>query len=165
MPKWQARTVGRSAVSHSYVPSGHVDRRARSSPLRRRVPSAASLPPQPAGRELLLVGDLTWAPADVSPGPGIIPPYEQLLAAHYIDTWIARHGAAPGFTCCQDSDLRNPASKLIERIDHVFVASALKNVLASERIGDNVRDKTQALPGRPALWPSDHAGIAASLRS
>ena len=119
--------------------------------------------PLPTGSELVLVGDLNSAPTDDSPGAGIVPPYRQFLAARYVDTWAARNGRAPGPTCCQDEDLRNAASKLTDRIDHVLVATPPVLVLKAVRIGENVADKTGSSPGRPALWPSDHAGVATRL--
>ena len=119
--------------------------------------------PLPKQSELVLVGDLNSAPTEVSPGGGIVPPYQQLIAAHYRDTWVARNGRAAGPTCCQDEDLRNGASKLADRIDHVFVVTPPVLVLKAVRIGENVADKTRSAPGRPALWPSDHAGVATRL--
>ena len=117
----------------------------------------------PAGSALILVGDLNSAPTEKSPAPGIVPPYRQLVTAGYLDSWAARNGRRPGPTCCQDEDLRNRASKLTDRIDHVFVATKPVLVTGAERIGENVADKTPWLPGRPALWPSDHAGVSTSL--
>ena len=118
----------------------------------------------PRGSALILVGDLNSAPTDRSPAAGIVPPYRQLVQAGYLDSWVARNGRRPGPTCCQDEDLRNPRSKLSDRIDHVLVATGPVLVTGAERIGENVADKTPWLPGRPALWPSDHAGVSTSLR-
>ena len=117
----------------------------------------------PSGSALILVGDFNSAPTDISPAPGIVPPYQQLVQAGYLDSWAARYGRRPGPTCCQDEDLRNGVSKLSDRIDHVLVATGPVLVTGAERIGENVADKTPWKPGRPALWPSDHAGVATGL--
>ena len=119
--------------------------------------------PLPRNGELVLAGDLNSAPTDRSPGAGIVPPYRLFLAAGYIDTWTAYKGAAPGLTCCQDADLRNDRSKLTDRIDHVLVGTPPVLVLDATRIGENVADRTPASPTRPALWPSDHAGVSTRL--
>lgn len=119
--------------------------------------------PLPKNSELILAGDLNSAPTDTSPGAGIIPPYRQLLAADYVDTWTAYKGSIPGLTCCQDADLRNARARFTQRIDHVLVGSPPVLVLNATRIGENVADKTPALPTKPALWPSDHAGVSTRL--
>ena len=119
--------------------------------------------PLPVGSELILVGDLNSAPTDQSPGGSIVPPYKQLATAGYLDTWKARNGSALGATCCQDGDLRNGATKLTDRIDHILVATPPVLVLQAVRIGENVADKTPASSGKPALWPSDHAGVVTRL--
>ncbi|MFZ1430274.1 MAG: endonuclease/exonuclease/phosphatase family protein [Geminicoccaceae bacterium] len=119
--------------------------------------------PNPKNSELVLAGDLNSAPTDRSPGGGIVPPYRLFLAAGYRDTWTAYKGTTPDPTCCQDADLRNGRSKLTDRIDHVFVGSPPVLVLNATRIGENVADRTPAGPTRPALWPSDHAGVSTRL--
>lgn len=119
--------------------------------------------PLPKNSELVLAGDLNSAPTDRSPGVEIVPPYRQFLAAGFIDTWAAYKGTAPGPTCCQDADLRNDRSKLTDRVDHVFVGSPPVLVLNATRIGENVADRTPVGPTRPALWPSDHAGVSTRL--
>lgn len=114
------------------------------------------------GRELVLVGDLNSAPSDVSPAPGIVPPYQAFAAAGWIDTWrLARR--TPGFTCCQAADLRNVPSELFKRIDFVLAGTAPVTVPATYRIGEALGDRTPG-PVRPRLWPSDHAGVVADLR-
>ena len=115
------------------------------------------------GRELVLVGDMNSAPTDVSPGASITPPYRLFAAAGFRDAWPASGNPVPGFTCCQAADLRNPQSELFKRIDLILIGSRPVRVRGSERLGESFADKTPARPGRPALWPSDHAGVAAAL--
>jgi endonuclease/exonuclease/phosphatase family metal-dependent hydrolase len=116
------------------------------------------------GRKLILVGDTNSAPTNTSPAPGIVPPYQQFAAAGYLDAWTSSRGTAAGFTCCQAADLRNKHSELFERIDQILVGTPPLFVRKIKRLGENPADRTIALPHRPALWPSDHAGLAAVLQ-
>jgi endonuclease/exonuclease/phosphatase family metal-dependent hydrolase len=122
----------------------------------------------PARRRLILVGDTNSSPEDEPiPGPlplrppfdqGIVPPYQQFVAAGFTDAWALRARLDPGFTCCQAADLLNPVSSLDQRIDMVFTRDAPER--AQMRVfGDRQIDRT-----RSGLWPSDHAGLAARLR-
>src|SRR5205085_7514451 len=45
--------------------------------------------------------------------------YQLLIDAGFADAWKEAHPSAPGFTCCQDPDLRHP-SELSQRIDLVM---------------------------------------------
>lgn len=116
------------------------------------------------GRELVLVGDMNSSPPERSPGAGIVPPYRQFAVAGYLDAWPAFQGRQPGFTCCQAADLQNAPSELFKRIDLVLVGTPPVLVRGANRIGENLADRTPSSPGRPALWPSDHAGVTARLR-
>lgn len=118
--------------------------------------------PLPVGSRTVLVGDMNSSPRDVSPGPGIEPPYQQFAAAGYLDAWKAR-SRSPGSTCCQDEDLSNVPSKLDSRIDFVLVVNPPALVKAADRLGEVLEDRTPWAPGRPRLWPSDHAGVTARL--
>ena len=64
--------------------------------------------------------------------------------------------SAVGDTCCFVADLRPPSS-LYERVDLVLVRGAL-TPKASYRVGT---DPLAALGNR---WPSDHAGVVATIR-
>lgn len=44
-----------------------------------------------------------------------------------------------------------------------FVGSPRVLVMNTTRIGENVADRTPAGPTKPALWPSDHAGVSTRL--
>ena len=70
-------------------------------------------------------------------------------------------GNRPGLTCCQDADLSNRRSLLYERIDMIFWWDEPARVTA-RLVGDTVSDKT--FPPGLGLWPSDHAGVWASLQ-
>ena len=121
----------------------------------------ATTPPE---RALIVVGDINSAPEDqpiALPPPFGTPPYQQFVAAGYTDAWEAMPGNRPGLTCCQDADLSNRRSLLYERIDMIFSWDEPARVTA-RLVGDKVSDKT--FPPGLGLWPSDHAGVWASLQ-
>lgn len=99
-------------------------------------------------RPVIAAGDFNFDPTT--------PPYRLTRGFGFADAWRRVHPHDPGFTCCQDADLRNPSSHLDERIDYVFArggfaptAAALVGAAQADRVG--------------GLWPSDHAGVAATL--
>jgi hypothetical protein len=115
-----------------------------------------------AMRPLVLVGDFNSA-ADGSgteivitdPLPFTGTTYD-LLTAFYADA--ALEVDATGDTCCQDADLLNDASDLTSRIDLILYNGAVEPLMA-EVVGDEPADRTAG-----GLWPSDHAGVVATLR-
>jgi endonuclease/exonuclease/phosphatase family metal-dependent hydrolase len=95
------------------------------------------------------------------------------------DAWKLLHPNQPGFTCCQDPKLRNTRSNLDlppcppgspvpppgstattcpHRID-LILFRGLAGVDNMKVFGDLPPDRTPS-----GLWPSDHAGIVATLR-
>lgn len=115
---------------------------------------------------LVLVGDFNSSPTDpIDPNTGVVPPYQQLSWAGYIDAWLQGEDAAqPGFTCCQSEDLSNTVSQMSERIDYIFYRSDVtalgdKTEIEIETLGDEEGDKTPS-----GLWPSDHAGVTAEMK-
>lgn len=82
--------------------------------------------------------------------------YAQLTKAWFRDAWSVNPGE-PGLTCCQNSTLTNPASALRSRIDLVLTHGAVRPLTASV-VGDTLIGAT------PPLWPSDHAGVVATVR-
>jgi len=73
----------------------------------------------------------------------------------WTDAWVAAHGPDAGFTCGQsDPLLRNPTSTLDHRIDYVMVRALAV---------DDCRLVGHQAPMPSGLWPSDHAGVVASL--
>jgi endonuclease/exonuclease/phosphatase family metal-dependent hydrolase len=83
--------------------------------------------------------------------------YAAMLAAGFTDGWLEQ-GSGDGFTYGQAPDLLNDPSLLDERIDFVFHRGGLRT-LSIEVVGDELADRTAS--GR---WPSDHAGVLATLR-
>ncbi|MDH3646865.1 MAG: endonuclease/exonuclease/phosphatase family protein [Gammaproteobacteria bacterium] len=105
---------------------------------------------------VILLGDFNASP-DAAPELA----YAQLIDAGFVDTWLQFAPADPGFTCCHIETLNNPLPELSSRIDIVFVRNAATPaaiVIHSEVVGDEIGDQT---PG--GLWPSDHAGVFATL--
>ena len=85
------------------------------------------------------------------------PAYRMFLEAGFEDAWTVAHGDEPGLTCCQAADLRNPESALYERIDLVLFRGPFE-VLTVDRTGETPEARTTS-----GLWPSDHAGVVATL--
>src|SRR4029453_3747253 len=111
----------------------------------------------PVGRSVIVVGDLNSSP-DVAPIAQIPSPYRQFTSAQFFDAWLLRPGNAPGLTCCQAADLKNPRSALSERIDLIFT-NFLPRKVKARLVGHRAAEKPR--PNR--LWPSDHAGVVAEL--
>lgn len=100
-----------------------------------------------APRAVIAVGDLNSA-ADGS----TTSTYRDLARAGFRDA-----AAGVGDTCCQSALLADPVSRLHSRIDLVLVHGAAQPVSAV-RVGDT------PFQLRPPFWPSDHAGVVATLR-
>lgn len=113
---------------------------------------------------VVLVGDFNSA-ADGSQ----TPTYGDILEAGYFDVWNRTRHRDPGYTCCQAKDLRNEEAQLDQRLDIVFVrdvggptevaAAGLAGSAQVTIVGDDPADRTAG-----GLWPSDHAGVVATLR-
>jgi endonuclease/exonuclease/phosphatase family protein/PEP-CTERM motif-containing protein len=101
---------------------------------------------------LVFVGDYN-SPAD---GTGSAT-YGNLIAAGFQDSWSQVHPGDSGYTSTQNADLMNPTSLLSERIDLVLHRGGL-SAISAELVGEDLADRTPS-----GLWPSDHAGIAATL--
>ena len=84
------------------------------------------------------------------------PTYTKLKDVDFIDAWLLK-GKGTGFTCCQADDLLNPNSSLTERIDLVMFRGNFE-VKDIGIVGNSQKDRTIS-----GLWPSDHAGVVASL--
>jgi len=95
----------------------------------------------------IIAGDFNSDPAD----PGDDNAYNTVIAAGFID--VAKRTA----TCCQNETVNNPTSELKTWIDHIVVRPRMK-VLRTTVLGNRESDRIQG------LWPSDHAGIVATIR-
>jgi endonuclease/exonuclease/phosphatase family metal-dependent hydrolase len=116
----------------------------------------------PADRKLIVVGDINSSPKDVITQVGgvtIVPPYIQLAAAGFSDSFVVDPRVRDGFTCCQAEDLRNTPSQLNQRID-VIVSRERPASASDEVVGSRPGERTLI----NHLWPSDHAGVVARLQ-
>lgn len=111
--------------------------------------------PDPRGAPLIVVGDFNSGPDDATIAD-VTPPYAQLTSVYH-DVWLQAGGGAPGLTCCHEADLRNTESTLTHRIDLVFTGTVPEEA-AAVVLGDEPQDRTPS-----GLWPSDHAGVAATV--
>jgi endonuclease/exonuclease/phosphatase family metal-dependent hydrolase len=96
----------------------------------------------------VLVGDLNSLPG--TEGAALV------AGAGFTDVWAALHPRRDGFTCCWPEELANTEPGLDQRIDYVMVRDV--RPLTARIVGEAPRDH------RSGLWPSDHAGVVASLR-
>lgn len=84
--------------------------------------------------------------------------YANLIAVGFVDAWSQANLGDPGLTCCHLELLNNPDSSVFtRRIDLVLFRGGF-GVVGAERVGEEPADKTSS-----GLWPSDHAGVAATL--
>ncbi len=100
---------------------------------------------------VVLVGDLNSRPDDSTGAYGLAK------LAGYSDAWEDVHGIGGGFTSGQPDDLNNPVSTIDHRIDYVLF-SRRTSAVSAEVIGEEQGDRTPS-----GLWPSDHAGVVATL--
>lgn len=91
--------------------------------------------------------------------------YDEVLDAGFVDTWLIGAPRAAGYTANQAPDLLNPFSELFQRIDFIFYrdeftsrTGELRGTVQAERVGEEQADRTVS-----GLWPSDHAGVSATL--
>jgi endonuclease/exonuclease/phosphatase family metal-dependent hydrolase len=102
---------------------------------------------------VVLVGDLNSEPDDTAGA------YGTFAAAGYVDAWVVVHGQAGGDTAGQPELLDNVPSKLDHRVDYVLYQPRGLEAVAAEVIGEELDDRTPT-----GLWPSDHAGVVATLQ-
>jgi endonuclease/exonuclease/phosphatase family metal-dependent hydrolase len=105
--------------------------------------------PAKAGGAVIAVGDFNSA-ADGS----TTTTYADLTKSYFDDAWSSDD---PGYTCCQNDTLTNFPSGLGSSIDFVFTHGA-SGALGAAVIGD------APFQMAPPLWPSDHAGVVATVR-
>jgi len=102
-----------------------------------------------SGQPQLVVGDFNATPSDLCVGLPCGP--AELLTAGFTNT-----GAGLGPTCCQSPDLSNTVSILNREYDYIF-ESGFSSVDSAALVGN------QPFENVPPLWPSDHAGVVATL--
>jgi endonuclease/exonuclease/phosphatase family metal-dependent hydrolase len=105
---------------------------------------------------VVMAGDFN-IPADSGLDPSF-PAYQAIINAGFTDAWQSKRAPDPGFTAHQAENLLNSTSLLSQRIDLVLFRGAF-GVADISLIGNQQADRTAS-----GLWPSDHAGVAATLR-
>ncbi len=81
--------------------------------------------------------------------------YDLVRQAGLGDAWAAANPGRPGYTCCRSADLSG--GTLDQRIDMIFTRGAFR-VTRAWLVGAAASDRTPS-----GLWPSDHAGVVATL--
>jgi endonuclease/exonuclease/phosphatase family metal-dependent hydrolase len=113
----------------------------------------------PADVPAIVMGDLNDEPGS--------PMYQELVAAGMIDVWRELRPGVAGYTCCHDDDLGNRVARFDEHIDYILARgfgtgpAGLQGTISL--FGDQPSERV-AGPVHP-LWPSDHAGLSATLLS
>jgi endonuclease/exonuclease/phosphatase family metal-dependent hydrolase len=105
---------------------------------------------------VVMAGDFN-ARADAPQDP-TFQTYQAAISAGFVDAWSKTHPFDPGSTCCQAPDLLNARSTLNQRIDLVLFRGAV-SIVDIHLIGAKGGDRTPS-----GLWPSDHAGVVATLQ-
>lgn len=118
---------------------------------------------------VVLLGDFNSGPGDD------LTAYRALTEAGFVDVWTTSGYRGPGLTCCSHSDLANPTTLGVydQRIDLVLVRERFRRGpldLAGHFedaqiavLGEEASERLVA-PAGYRLWPSDHAGVVATLR-
>jgi endonuclease/exonuclease/phosphatase family metal-dependent hydrolase len=91
--------------------------------------------------------------------------YDNLIHAGFKDAWSITHPRELGNTWGHAADLRNTTVDLTQRLDLVLFRNTLSVTpnlcgLDADVVGDELGDRTPS-----GLWPSDHAGVVATLRA
>jgi hypothetical protein len=120
--------------------------------------------------KVIVVGDLNSNAEGDASDPSWTETYGKFMDAGFTDSWnvAARSQNDVGFTCCTAKDLMGP-TEFDERIDFVLFRSPFDDDQNGQRRGwvhvDIVGTGPFDMTDDSGLWPSDHAGLAAVLRS
>jgi endonuclease/exonuclease/phosphatase family metal-dependent hydrolase len=108
--------------------------------------------PANTSMNVVMAGDFN-SPAD---GSGT-PTYSLLIASGFTDAWTQTQPGDAGYTYGNTADLLNPVALSFQpqRIDLVLFKGDV-TAQSMDRVGDDVRTAS-------GLWPSDHAGVVATL--
>ena len=105
----------------------------------------------------VVLGDLNDVPGSLM--------YQVMVGAGFADTWKILRPGTEGYTCCHQANLANQVHGFTQRIDYVFargVGLTLDGVRGKvDRLGEAPSDRIAGPAHR--IWPSDHAGLVASL--
>jgi len=104
---------------------------------------------------VILVGDFNVG-ANVPTDPSFAN-YQALLNGGFVDAWVEKRAHGPGLTCCQTPSVSVPTPNFNLRVDLVLLRGGI-DIRDIHLIGNTPADFANG------VWPSDHAGIVASLR-
>ena len=106
---------------------------------------------------VILVGDLNSGPE--LPDPNNRLAFQALTNYGLVDTWAVVHPGDPGYTAGFNETLTDPSADgaLEHRVDHVMTSPEV-GIIRSRIYGTDPDNRTAG-----GLWPSDHAGVAATL--
>ena len=95
------------------------------------------------------------------------PMYQVLAGAGFTDLWGLLRPRSDGFTCCHSKNLSNRFPQFDERIDYIWTRGIGHPIAGVRglifRTGIRPRDRVDGPVHK--IWPSDHAGLVASLRT
>ena len=127
---------------------------------------AASLATSPY--PVVLAGDLNSQRRDEEDEQDDVAAYETLTSIGLADAWAVAEGPEGGNTSGQTDPLTNVPSTIDHRIDFVLYdpdGSPALRAIDAEVLGEELDDRATSTLTSPArlLWPSDHAGVVATL--
>ncbi len=114
---------------------------------------------------VILVGDLNSAADRLADASETSGSYHIFRNGGFADVWLREGTGVDGQTCCHAPLLDNTEPMLYSRLDLVLARygpAGFGGRVAAHLVGDEVDDLVAA-PGGYTLWPSDHAGIVATL--
>lgn len=103
----------------------------------------------------IILGDLN---SDPNGTPDDAAAYQIIRQDGFRDAWLRTNQGRRGLTCCFNAEVNDRRRDFSSRIDHVLFRGALSAKGAS-RVGIDPDNRTAS-----GLWPSDHAGVVATLR-
>lgn len=116
---------------------------------------------------VVLVGDFNSAANRSAAADRKTATYGMLLDAGFVDLWTRTAPSNKGLTCCHAGDLSNAGLTFDQRLDLVFARNmdqgrGFAGGVAMDILGEEIGDRFDTGLGY-SLWPSDHAGIAATI--
>ncbi len=152
---WQSIDVKVRGKSFRFITT-HLDALASGGVI--SGPQAQELLAGPANTSLPVI-----VAGDMNSGPDYAPAaYEAFLAGGLTDSWTAAGLGEPPLTCCHlepEDLLTDPNAPYTHNIDHVFTRGSF-SVLNEHLVGNIAPNPAPA----SFIWPSDHAGMVATLK-
>jgi hypothetical protein len=96
------------------------------------------------------------ANADALGSDPTIATYQSIRSFGFDDAWASVHAGWPGATWGFMPDPNDPRPIMYQRIDYIFFNNEIR-ALTAQLAGQRTEEKVDG------LWPSDHAGVRATL--